>query len=327
MTFINQTKNPFDPAVFKPEAVSQETLAFNQKLIELTAQSPRWWVIGAQAYRDARARGEGIFPLAPKSERGRTITFDGKDGKVGLRIVAPDRPRGVYMHIHGGGMVLGGAELQDPLLERIAQNTGMAAASVEYRLAPENPYPAGWDDCETAAVWLVANAKREFGTDVLTIGGESAGATLSAATVLRMRDRHGYTGFRAVNLLYGAFDSSMTPSQKLLGGNGLLIGTEDIEKFSEAYARGPLDRRDPDLSPLYADLTGLPPALFTIGTADPLIDDTLFMYSRWIAAGNLAELAIYPGGAHAFNAFPIELAVTANARCDQFLKDSLGAGE
>src|ERR1700681_828983 len=79
----------------------------------------------------------------------------------------------------------------------VVTNTGMACASVEYRLAPEHPYPAAWDDCESAAVWLMKNAKSEFGTDVLAIGGESAGGTLAAATLLRMRDRHNYTGFRS----------------------------------------------------------------------------------------------------------------------------------
>ena len=80
------------------------------------------------------------------------------------------------------------------------------------------------------------------------------------------------------------------------------------------------NRRHPDVSPLYADLRGLPPALFTIGTCDPLLDDSLFMHSRWIAAGNAADLAIYPGGVHGFTAFDTELAEQANARIDRFLE-------
>ncbi|HEY6333079.1 MAG TPA: alpha/beta hydrolase fold domain-containing protein, partial [Blastocatellia bacterium] len=278
-----ERSNPLVPATFKPEAVSAETLEFNEKLVGITRAMPKWWIVGAQVQREARARGEGIFPLAPKSDRARTIMIDAKGGhKVGLRVIAPDRPRGVYLHIHGGGMVLGSAEYQDPLLERITQNTGLACASVEYRLAPENPYPAGLDDCETGAAWLVENAERQLGANLVAIGGESAGATLSAATVLRMRDRHGYSGFRAVNLLYGNFDSSMTPSQRLLGQRSLLIGAEDIQKFVEAYMPAGTNPRNPDISPLYADLSALPRALFTIGTADPLLDDSLFMYARWI---------------------------------------------
>ena len=76
---------------------------------------------------------------------------------------------------------------------------------------------------------------------------------------------------------------------------------------------------DPGISPLYADLRGLPAALFTVGTLDPLIDDSLFMHQRWQAAGNAAELTIYPGGIHAFDAFPIELARKANARIGEFI--------
>jgi acetyl esterase/lipase len=109
--------------------------------------------------------------------------------------------------------------MQNPMLERIADNTGQAIVAVEYRLAPEHPYPAGPDDCETAAAWLVQNAKKEFGTDALTIGGESAGGHLTAVTILRMRDRHGYTGFRGANIVYGAFDLSLTPSHQVFVGH------------------------------------------------------------------------------------------------------------
>ena len=138
------------------------------------------------------------------------------------------------------------------------------------------------------------NSRKEFGTEVLTIGGESAGGHLAAVTLLRMRDRHGYSGFRAANLVY------------------------------EAFLSHDQDRRDPDVSPLYADLRGLPPALFTIGTRDALLDDSLFMHARWLAAGNRAELAVHPGGAHGFTLFPFALAAAANAKIDAFLARAVG---
>lgn len=312
----------FNPELFHPAAISDETRAFNDALIKVFSSMGNWWEIGVQSVRDARARGEGPFPMPPKSERARTLMIEGKGGyKVPLRVIAPDNPTGVYLHIHGGGWVLGAADWQDTMLERIVSNTGIACASVEYRLAPENPYPAGPDDCEAAALWLVKNSRSEFGTDVLTIGGESAGGNLSAVTLLRMRDRHGYTGFKATNLVYGAFDISMTPSQKSFGDERLVLRTIDIVKFSEAYL-STVDKenwRAPDISPLYANLKDMPPALFTIGTRDALLDDSLFMYARWIAAGNQAELAIYPGGAHGFTAFPYTLGKEAHARMDDFL--------
>ena len=280
--------NPFDPKLFTPAAVSPETRAINDAIIDAMNGLPEWWETGVQTFREQREKGEGPFPLAPKSDRARTIWIDGKGSEVALRVIAPDNPKGVYLHLHGGGWTLGGADQQDPLLESIAENT--------------------------------KNAKTEFGSDLLTIGGESAGAHLSAVTLLRMRDRHGFTGFAAANLVFGAYDMSMTPSQRAFGDERLILRTIDIEKFGDAFLPPDLDRRDPDISPLYARLHDMPPALFTIGTRDALMDDSLFMYGRWIAACNKAELAVYPGGAHGFIAFPGEIATAANKRIDDFLK-------
>jgi acetyl esterase/lipase len=313
--------NPFDPALFQADAITPDTRALNDTMVRLLTPLPDWWVVGAAATRDARRRGDGPFPPPVFSARARTIGIPGKDGPdIHLRIIAPDRPRGVYLHIHGGGWVLGGADLQDPMLERVADATGLAVVSVEYRLAPEHPYPAGPDDCEAAALWLTRNARAEFGSDVLTIGGESAGGHLSAATVLRMRDRHGYTGFRGANLVYGAFDLSLTPSQRRFGDTRLVLRTIDIVQFANAFLPTVTDRRVPDISPLYDDLHGLCPALFSVGTSDALLDDTLFMHGRWIAAGNPAELAVYPGGAHGFTLFPNALAQQAEMRMHEFLR-------
>jgi acetyl esterase/lipase len=230
------------------------------------------------------------------------------------------------MFLHGGGMVFGSSEVGDPMLERIVKSTGMACVSVEYRLAPENPYPAAWDDCEAAAAWLVKNAKSELGSEVLTIGGESAGATLAVATLLRLRDHHGYTRFRAASLAYGNFDASMTPSQALAPDKGdpvSLVGKISLQKFVDAYLPAGMNPRDPDVSPLYAKVDRMPPAIFTVGTLDPLLDDSLFLHARWIAAGNEAELAIYPGAPHAFNALPMPQGPAADARIDAFLKRAI----
>jgi acetyl esterase len=314
------TENPLDPALFHPAAVSAETNALNAAMVKLLSDQPNWWVVGAATTRAARRRGDGPFPAPVFSSRAVTRTIPGPDGHdIPLRIIAPATPRGVYLHIHGGGWVLGGADMQDPMLERLADATNSAVVSVEYRLAPEHPYPAGPDDCEAAASWLARNARAEFGSDALTVGGESAGGHLAAVTVLRLRDRHGYTGFRGANLVYGAFDMSMTPSQRRFGETRLVLRTSDITQFANAFLPAITDRRDPDISPLFADLKGLCPALFSVGTQDALIDDTLFMHGRWLAAGNAADLAIYPGGAHGFTLFPNKLAEQAEARMVAFL--------
>ncbi len=319
------TGNALRPAVFRKDAIAADTVQLNDTLVSLLTGLPEWWNVGAEVAREARRQGRGPFPAAVKSPRARTIAIAGRAGnEIPLRIIAPDHCRGVYLHIHGGGWVLGAADQQDPMLERIADNTGQAVVSVEYRLAPEHPYPAGPDDCEAAAAWLVNHAKAEFGCDVLTVGGESAGGHLAAVTMLRMRDRYGFTGFRGANFVYGAFDLSMTPSQLAFGDRRLVLRTIDMQQFYNAFLPTVTDRRVPDISPLYANLTGLCPALFSVGTSDALLDDSLFMHGRWMAAGNEAELAIYPGGAHGFTLFPNRLADEAAARSDAFLQTVLG---
>jgi len=319
------TDTPLRPALFRQEAIAEDTAKLNDDLVELMTGLPEWWNVGAGTARDARRQGRGPFPAPVLSPRARTIMIPGWDGnEIALRVIEPATARGVYLHIHGGGWVLGSADQQDPMLEQIADKTNLAVVSVDYRLAPEYPYPAGPDDCEAAAAWLVKNAKPEFGSDVLTIGGESAGGHLSAVTLLRMRDRYGYSGFRGANLVYGVFDLGMTPSQLAFGDRRLVLRTIDIQQFSNAFLPTVTDRRVADISPLYGDLKGLCPALFSVGTSDALLDDTLFMHARWIAAGNAAELAIYPGGAHGFTLFPNRMSTEAAARSEAFLRQVTG---
>jgi acetyl esterase len=231
----------------------------------------------------------------------------------------------VYL-LHGGGWTLGAADQQDALLDFIAQELGVAVVSVGYRLAPEDRYPAGPDDCEAAAAWLVEQAHSEFGSDRLLIGGESAGAHLSAVTLLRMRDRHGAADrFLGANLVFGMYDFGLTPSVRRWGERNLVLSTPIIEWFSGCFLgeMPPEQRRDPDISPLHADLTGLPPAFFTVGELDPLLDDSLFMAARWHAAGNHAEIVICPESVHGFTAFPNEIAARSLAQQVGFLKSRL----
>jgi acetyl esterase/lipase len=316
---------PFDAELFDDASVDAETATLNGRTIELLTGQPEWWVTGADTFRILLRRGLGPFPAPVVSPRARTITITGKRGnQIPLRVIAPAaQPRGIHLYLHGGGWVLGSADMQDPMLECIADDTGQAVVAVEYSLAPEHPYPASPDDCEAAAAWLVENGAREFGTNILTIGGEAAGAHLSAITILRMRDRHGYTSFRGANLVHGVFDLSMTPSQRQCGETRLVIRTIDLCQFYNAFLPTIHERRNPDISPLYADLRNLCLALFTVGTKDPLLDDTLFMHARWVASGNRAELAIYPGGSHCFPLFQSRLSTSAIARMVTFLNDQL----
>jgi acetyl esterase/lipase len=236
-----------------------------------------------------------------RSEMAVDREVSGPTGPLRLRTFVPDEVDAVFLHIHGGGFVSGSPEMTDLLHEILSKELNLAFVSVDYRLAPEHPYPAGPDDCEAAALWLLEHAEREFGSARLLIGGESAGAHLAACTLLRLRDRHNAADrFGAANLVFGIYDLGGTPSQRGVPERPDLLTAEQIEYFAELFTPGRSveERRDPDISPLYADLRGLPPALFTVGTDDHLVDDTLFMAARWALAGNEAELLVYPESPH-----------------------------
>src|SRR3954465_20877 len=118
--------NPLDPALFRADAATPETRALNQTMVRLLTPMTDWWVTGAEASRAARRRGDGPFPPPVMSSRAQTRSIPGPDGnQIALRIIAPAQSHGVYLHIHGGGWVLGGADLQDPMLERIADTAGL----------------------------------------------------------------------------------------------------------------------------------------------------------------------------------------------------------
>ena len=125
--------------------------------------------------------------------------------------------------------------------------------------------------------------------------------------------------FRAANLVYGCYDLTLTPSVRRWGARNLVLSTPIIEWFTDHFVPDRARRADPDVSPLYADLRGLPPAHFTVGTEDPLLDDTLFLHARWLAAGNAASLFVAPGGMHGFDAFPHELAKRARRAAARFV--------
>lgn len=283
-----------------------ETRGFNELLIAALATQPSIHTLPPSFTRQARREGRGVFPPLQFAERARTISIPGRDGDIALRVVEPERPRGAYLHLHGGGWTLGSADGQDLLLEEIADSTGLTTISVEYRLAPEHPFPAAPDDCEDAALWLLENRSGR-----LAIGGESAGAHLAVLTLLRLRDLHGMSAraFAAANLVFGPYDLSGTPSRRLWGDRELLLSSAVMDWFVDGFLPGRSyeERRVPTISPLYAELDDLPPALFSCGTWDPLLDDSIFMEARWRQAGNEATLSLWPEGVHAFTAFPIEI--------------------
>ena len=291
-----------DPALLHPSSITPEIHQRNAQIAKAMAALPEWWVIGPPAFRKNQREGAGVFPPVIFSERATTRTIESEAGPLRLREFLPStgKPRGVYLHLHGGGWVIGGADMQDSMLLTLADHAQVAVLSVHYRLAPEHRYPAAPDDCETAALWLLDHCAAIYGAEQLIIGGESAGSHLSAVTLLRLRQRLGFCPFSGANFNFGLFDMTLTPSARAFGDERLFLRTIDMLQFRDAFLPGEHDLRDPDISPLYGDLQNLCPALFTIGTRDALLDDSLFMHARWLAAGNTGQLDVYPGAPPAF---------------------------
>ena len=242
---------------------------------------------------------------------------------LSVRIIRPrTAPRAAMLHIHGGGFTFGNAAMEDEGNSALARLLGIATISVDYRLAPAHPHPAALEDCEAAALWLVANGAREFGTTTLLMGGESVGAGLSVLTLLRLRDHYDAARrFCGANLVVGGYDFSMTPSQRAASEAMFLSPTRLRATVAAAFpGRDAEGLRDPGISALYADLRGLPPAIFSVGTADAVLDDSLFMAARWRAAGNGAQLEVYEAATHLFMREANAVAAEARQRIARFLE-------
>lgn len=310
--------SPFDPA-----AIAPETAAFNDRLARMLAGLPTPMEVEIPVMRALRAEGRGIFPLGGPREGSHWSEIPGPEGPLALRITPEPQPgaaRGTYLHIHGGGWTFNAPEQYDAANQALAAAAGCRVVSVRYRLAPEAPWPACAEDCLAAAHWALAEAPGP-----LVIGGESAGAHLAAVTLLRLCDAARLSGVAGAVLAYGMFDLRGTPSMRNWGARYLVLSTPVVDWFV-GNLMGGQDRGDPAASPLLADLAGLPPALMQVGTADPLLDDTLFMAARWEAAGGAARLSVTPGGVHAFDQFDLPVADAALAERAAFVAERLASG-
>jgi acetyl esterase/lipase len=227
-----------------------------------------------------------------------------------LRLLKPATSQGYLLAIHGGGWILGTALSDDKRNRELAAALNLTVVSPDYRLAPEHPFPAAAQDCEEAARWVLAQGPA-------CITGSSAGAHLAALTMTRV------PGFRAAVLWYGIYDLSRTPSWQLATD----ADHPDLEPsfLSKCVARfvprpfapGP-DLRGPEMSPLYAPLKNLPPALFIVGGRDILVDDSKFMACRWATVAS-AELLLYPDAFHGFDGYDLQMAADARRRATDWL--------
>ncbi|WP_326837339.1 alpha/beta hydrolase [Amycolatopsis rhabdoformis] len=249
----------------------------------------------------------------------------GPAGEASVRIFRPAGPvTGVVFHVHGGGFVLGAPADDDAVNDLLARTAGVAVVSTRYRLAPEHPFPAALDDCLAAAGWLAGAVEEEFGTDRIVVSGYSAGGHLAVQTLLRLRDKFPEL-FRKVvgaSLVFGVYDLTRTPSSRSAAPDTPVLPPRWIDQFVGMAFPGLGDEelRDGAYSPLYADLHGLPPALFTVGELDPLLDDSLFMAARWRAAGGASELAVWPESPHGFVGMTPPTGLPAQRRINAWVK-------
>jgi acetyl esterase/lipase len=261
---------------------------------------------------------EARSSLAPRKANAEAVEHEARAGnrRVPVRVTNPrsGSSRAIYLDIHGGGFYMDSAARSDARNARLADALGVTVVSVDYRLAPEHRWPAAPDDCETAALWLLEVGPTLFGSTRIAIGGASAGATLAATTLLRLRDKGLVEKIAGAVLQFGAYDlSGQSPGGRLFAD----------EWFIEAYAGHVPDRTDPDVSPLYGDLRGLPPSLLLVGTLDVLLEDNLAMAARLSAAGNEVDVRVFPESIHGFTSHPTAMATAAWDAVETWLANRL----
>jgi acetyl esterase len=251
-----------------------------------------------------------VDPASPSRAVEHAIDIDGR--RVAMRIMTPSSKdaTGVYLYFPAGGFYMSSAVHSDARNARLADAVGVAVVTVDYRLAPESPWPAAPDDCEAVALWLLDVVAERFGTTKLAIGGMSAGSTLVMTTLMRLRDRGFARSFVGAVLEAGTYDlSAQTPAGRTIAD----------EYFIEAYVGHVSDRTIPDISPTFGDLRDLPSTLVVIGSEDVLLAENLAMVARLSAAGNDVDLRLYPDVPHGFSNHPTPIARRALFDIDAWL--------
>lgn len=250
----------------------------------------------------ARRTGHEVGEVARVDDH--AVPVDG--GEIRLRVYRPFAVGAlpVLLHIHGGGFTLGSVDwvFNEAKCAHLCRAAGCVVATVDYRLAPEHPFPTAPEDCYAALLWLADHAD-ELGVDAsrIVVGGESAGGNLAAVVALMSRDRSGpplALQLLEVPVADMSERSGEHPSLSLYG-SGYGLEREGIESFQDAYLPPPIDRDDPYVSPLRAaDLSGLPPAHVITAELDPLRDGGEAYARRLYEAGVRTTVHRYLGHTH-----------------------------
>jgi acetyl esterase len=227
----------------------------------------------------------------------------GPAGEIPVRIYRPEA-RGALpalVYYHGGGFVLCNLDTHDGVCRSLANAAGCTVVSVDYRLAPEHPFPAAPEDCY-AALRFVAERGKEIGVDSsrIAIGGDSAGGNLTAVTAQMARDRRG-PSLRFQLLVYPVTDCRFDTASYRDNAEGYFLTTATMKWFWKKYLADPEDAANPYASPLRAkDLSGLPPGLCITAELDPLRDEGEAYAARLRGAGVPVATTRYDGMFHGF---------------------------
>ncbi len=240
-------------------------------------------------------------PPAEISVRNRPLELS--DRIIRLRMYAPSvpGPQACVIYLHGGGWVLGDLDTQDTIAWGLAEGAGAVVISVDYRLAPEHPYPAAFDD-GYAVLESVAGNAHDYGIDAARIAlcGDSAGGNLSAAISLAARDRGG-PAIAAQALIYPVMDTDTSRPSYLHNAHSVMLTRAEMEDYLDAYLGAHREYPDAYAIPLKAaDLSNLPPAFVHTAEQDPLHDEGRSYYARLRAAGNEASYRCAKGMPHSF---------------------------
>ena len=248
----------------------------------------------------------GMVALAGEPEsiaRIENRTVPGPAGQIPVRIYTPvgTAPFPVLVYFHGGGWVIGNLDTHDGICRSLANRVGCLVVSVDYRLAPEHPFPAAPEDCYAATRWLAEHAG-SLGGDKgrIAVGGDSAGGNLAAVVALMARDRGGpKLAFQL--LVYPATDTDFETRSYRENSEGYFLTRADMVWFWNHYAPRDEDRRNPYAAPLRAaSLRGLPPALVITAEFDPLCDDGNAYAGRLREDGVPVRLSQQDGLIHGF---------------------------
>ena len=228
----------------------------------------------------------------------------GPAGDVPVRVYVPTDepgPHPVLVYYHGGGWVIGDIDTHDSTVRAVAAASGVTVVSVDYRLAPENPFPAPLDDCCAAVRWVVDNAEAlDVDPARLAVGGDSAGGNLAAVAAACLRDDGIPVAFQL--LVYPVTDGTMGTASYAENAEGYFLTSDSMDWFWRHYV-GAGDRTHPLVSPVHAPdeaLAGLPPALIITAEFDPLRDEGEAYAARLDAAGVPVTVTRYDGVIHGF---------------------------